>query len=146
MRILHDPTVRSRLESRLAALRPDAPRKWGSMTADQMLWHVNQFLVFALGDGSFERHESPMPLPIFRFVVLHLPWPKSAPTHQAAVANAEHDFETERARCLALIDRFVSRPIDGPWPVDPVFGSVTGRFTSRLQAKHLDHHLRQFEA
>jgi len=144
MPMLHDPDTRRRVESRLAALRPDAQRQWGSMTPDQMLWHVNQFLTFALGDGVFEPHKPPMPLPIFRFVLLYLPWPKSAPTHKTALATVRHNFEAERARCLKLISQFVSRPIDGPWPVDPVFGPVTGKFASRLQAKHLDHHFRQF--
>ena len=73
-------------------------------------------------------------------------WPKGAPTHPSALATAEHEFEAERARCLVLIDRFVSRPVDGPWPVDPAFGPVTGKFTSQVLAKHLDHHLRQFSA
>jgi hypothetical protein len=144
MQMLHDPAVRSGLESRLKALRPEAPRQWGRMTSAQMLWHMNQFLTFALEGGSFERQKSAIPLPIFRFVLLYLPWPKGAPTHQSALAKAEHDFEAERARCLALINQFVSRPIDGSWPVDPVFGPVTGKFASRIQAKHLDHHFRQF--
>lgn len=142
--MLHDADIRSALESRLALLRPDSPRKWGHMTSGQMLWHLNRFLMFALGDGSFERQKNPIPLPILRFALLYLPWPKGAPTHPAAVANADHDFEGERARCLELIERFVSQPLDGPWAVDPAFGLITGRFASRLQAKHLNHHFRQF--
>jgi len=148
LRMLHDPAIRSSIESRLKALSPDTPRKWGTMTADQMLWHLNQFLSFALGEGSYERQKSsiPIPKPIFRFLLLNMPWPKSAPTHPNAVAKGKHDFAAERKRCLALIDRFVSRPLDGTWPVDPAFGEVTGQFTSRLQAKHFDHHLRQFNS
>ena len=146
MPMLHDPAVRRRLESRLATLRPDAEHKWGKMTADQMLWHVNKFLDYALEGGKFEGKRPPIPAPLFRFVVLNLPWPKGAPTHPTAVATTNHDFSAERARCLALIDRFVSRPLDADWPTDPVFGQITGTFTSRLQAKHLDHHLRQFGA
>ena len=146
MALLHDPSVRQRVESRLGALRPDAQRQWGSMSPAQMLWHVNQFLEFAMGEGKAEPQKSPMPLPLLRFAVAYLPWPKGAPTHKDAVAKEEHDFEAERARCLALIDRFTSKPIDAPWPVDPAFGAVTGKFSSRLQARHLDHHLRQFGA
>lgn len=146
MRMLHDPAVRSSIQARLRALRPDAPRKWGSMTPDQMLWHLNQFLSFALGEGTFERQKSPIPIPkpIMRFFLLNMPWPKSAPTHPKALASGSYDFDAERERCLALIDRFVSRPLDGPWPVDAAFGEVTGKFASRLQAKHFDHHFRQF--
>ncbi len=126
------------------ALRPDAPRKWGSMTPDQMLWHLNQFLLFALGEGTYERAKVPIPMPIMRFFLLNMPWPKSAPTHPSARANESHDFDAERERFLALVDRFVSRPLDAPWPEDAAWGNVTGRFSSKLQAKHIDYHFRQF--
>jgi hypothetical protein len=85
-----------------------------------------------------------MPLPLLRFVLLYMPWPKSAPTNRGAVATGEHDFEVERERCRVLIGRFAGRPLNGAWPVDPSFGAVSGKFASRLQAKHLDHHFRQF--
>lgn len=144
MRMLHDPAFRNSIETRLSALRADSSRKWGTMTVDQMLWHVNQFLAAALGEGSLPVQKSPMPLPLLRFMLLHLPWPKSAPTNLGAVAKGQHDFEGERRRCRALIDRFASRPVDGAWPVDPSFGAVSGKFASKLHAKHLDHHFRQF--
>jgi hypothetical protein len=79
-----------------------------------------------------------------KFVVLKLPWPKGAPTMPEFVARAEHDFEAERARCVALLKRFAAKPMDDPWPRNPVFGEVSGQYVSRLHAKHLDHHLRQF--
>ena len=146
MRMLHDPDVRASIEARLRSLRADSPRKWGTMTADQMLWHVNQFLGSSLGEGSLPAQKSPLPRPLLRFLLIYMPWPKSAPTNRGAVALGAHDFEAERARCRALVDKFASRPLEGAWPVDPTFGPVTGRFASRLQAKHLDHHLRQFNA
>ena len=146
MPMLHDPAFRRAIEARLDALRPDSPRRWGSMTSDQMLWHVNQFLEAALGEGTMQPQKSSMPLPLMRFMLLYMPWPKSARTAKDAVASGEHDFEVERSRCKTLIEKFASRPLDGAWPVDPSFGSVTGKFASRLQAKHLDHHFRQFNA
>ena len=144
MRMLHDPDFRRTIEARLHVLRPEAPRQWGSMPPDQMLWHVNQFLEFALGEGQHKRLKAPMPLPIFRLFLLHMPWPKSAPTHPEAVAAGGHDFPGERERCLALIDRFASRPLDEPWPNDALVGRASGAYRSRLMAKHLDYHLRQF--
>jgi hypothetical protein len=144
MRMLHDPTVRREMESRLALLRPDAARRWGTMTPDQMLWHLNQFLEFALGEGSYPRQK--LPMPVMRFFLLYMPWPKGAPTHPAARAQTTYDFEAERQRCIALIDRFVRRPLDGPWPEDAAWGTVSGTFASRVQAKHFHHHLTQFGA
>jgi hypothetical protein len=146
MPVLHDPAVRSRMETRLKALRADSPRQWGSMSAPQMLWHLNQYLGFALGDAVPEPGKFPIPKAIMRFFLLYAPWPKGAPTHKQAIARTEYDFETERARCLTLIDRFVSRPMDAKWPDDPIFGFTTGKSISQLQAKHLDHHFRQFGA
>jgi hypothetical protein len=116
------------------------------MSVDQMLWHVNQFLSAAIGEGSLPIQKSPIPAPIMRFFLIYMPWPKSAPTHRNAVAKGEHDLEAERAKCKELIAKFVSKPVDSDWPVDPSFGNVTGIFASKLQAKHLDHHFRQFNA
>lgn len=146
MRMLHDPAVRREIETRLATLRADSPRKWGSMTADQMVWHLSQFLEFALGEGSHPRGKMPLPLPIMRFMVLYMPWPKNAPTHPSALPQGAHDFEAERNRCLALLDRFVSQPLDGPWPEDAAWGNAGGRFASKLLARHFDYHLSQFGA
>lgn len=146
MPMLHDPTVRRSIEARLDAIGADSPRKWGSMSVDQMLWHVNQFLSASIGEGTLETQKTPIPAPIMKFFLLYMPWPKSAPTNKSAVAKGTYDLEAERARCKALIAKFVSRPVDGEWPVDPSFGPVSGAFASKLQAKHLDHHFRQFNA
>jgi hypothetical protein len=146
MRMLHDPAVRTSIEARLDAIREDSPRKWGKMTADQMLWHVNEFLAASLGEGKLATQKGPMPPALMKFFLLYMPWPKSAPTNKSAVADCAHDLEGERARCKELIAKFVSKPVDGQWPVDPSFGPVSGTFASRLHAKHLDHHLRQFSA
>jgi len=146
MSMLHDPAVRKKVETRLESIRPDAPRQWGIMSVAQMLWHVNQFMAAALGEGTLKTQRSQIPAPLMRFFLIYMPWPKSAPTNKSAVALGDHDFETERTRCRELIAKFVSRPVDGEWPVDPSFGKVSGKFASRLQAKHLDHHFRQFNA
>jgi hypothetical protein len=146
MPTLHDPAFRASLVARLNALDPSSPRKWGAMSADQMLWHVNQFLAAALGEGTLPAHKPPLPAPLMRLMVLYMPWPKSAPTNPGAVAGETHDFEAEKARCRTLIERFAAKPMEGAWPADPSFGQSTGTFASKLQAKHLDHHFRQFGA
>jgi hypothetical protein len=147
MPMLHDPTVRSSLESRLNAIRADSPRKWGSMSVDQMLWHVNQFLAASVGEqNSLTVQKSPIPAALMKFFLIYMPWPRSAPTNKGAVASSQHDLEAERAKCRELIAKFVSRPIDQAWPADPSFGPVSGTFASKLQAKHLDHHFKQFNA
>ena len=150
MPMLHDPAVRSSIEARLELIRLDSPRRWGRMSVGQMLWHVNEFLAASLGEKttlSPMKSRVPAPLvPVVQFLVLHMPWPKSAPTNKGALATREHDLEAERLRCKALIGKFVSRPVDGEWPVDPSWGPVNGRWASKMMTKHLDHHFRQFNA
>jgi hypothetical protein len=73
-----------------------------------------------------------------------MPWPKGAPTLPVFVAKGNYDFETERTRCLRLIDDFAAKRLDGEWPVHPILGRLSPQDVSRLQAKHLDHHLKQF--
>ena len=146
MPALHDPSVRESIRARLQSLRSDAPRQWGKMTVDQMLRHVNIALSGALGLTPYKPMKMPLPGPLFRFFAYNFPMPKGAPTHPDYVVGERFDFGAEKAQCLALIEEFAKKPIDAAWPESPVFGRVTGKFSSHVQAKHLDHHLRQFGA
>ena len=145
---LHDPAVREAIRARVAAVRPDAARRWGKMTVDQMLWHCSQGMGQALGTvPSVPFKAVPLPRGLLMFAVFNLPWPKGAPTAPELVAASHYDFEAERARCLAAIDQIAAKSIDSTdWGISPPFGALTGAQWSRLIAKHLDHHLRQFSA
>lgn len=132
--------------ARVRALQPSARGRWGTMSVDQMLWHVNQSLAHSVGEGEIDDVTPPLPRRLIKFLALNLPWTKSAPTNARFVAKGAYDFETERAECLRLIDAIADRAMDGVWLDHPVFGPMTGGEISRLQAKHLDHHLRQFGA
>jgi hypothetical protein len=144
MVMLHDAPARRAIEARLAALRPDTTPRWGRMSADQMLWHCNRGLDVALGQFQLPPEKPPLPKVVMKFMVLRLPWPKNAPTSPHFVAKERYDFEAERRRCLQLIDQLAQRPLEGTWQDHPFFGPMSGREISRLQAKHLDHHLAQF--
>jgi len=144
MPTLHDEGYRLQIIKRIRSLRRDSPRRWGRMSADQMLWHVNQALGTALGRVQPSPDRMPIPTAVMRFAVLKLPWTKHAPTNKAFITGDRHDFEAERARCRALIHDIVARSVDVAPPRHPVFGQMTGRQQSQLHAKHLDHHLKQF--
>lgn len=145
---LHDAAVRESLKTRLKSLKPDSQRKWGKMSADQMLWHLRSALELAVGRTSVTPSKAPVPLPqaVLRFAVIKLPWVKGAPTVPQIVAKGEHDFEAERTRCLQLIDELAQKDLNGAWPVHPILGTMSGTQYTQLQAKHLDHHLKQFGA
>lgn len=146
MPTVHDATTRAALRARLHSLRADTRPRWGRMSVDQMLWHVNQGLVAALGRAPSPTLKTSLPKPVLRFLVLSMPWPKGAPTAPQWVANGQYDFESERSRCLSMLDELGAIPLDGEWPVHPAFGVMEGRHWSALEAKHLHHHLTQFGA
>jgi hypothetical protein len=81
---------------------------------------------------------------VLRLMVLKLPWMKGAPTNPKFLATSTHDFNQELARCRRLLAELVARPLTNLDTDHPVLGRLTGRAQSQLQAKHLDHHLRQF--
>jgi uncharacterized protein DUF1569 len=144
MPTLHDAAYRLQIINRIRSLRRDSPRRWGRMSADQMLWHVNGGLAMALGQMNIPPQKTPLPRPIMRLVALSLPWPKGLPTMPIFVASGSYDFESERARCFQLIEQMMAKPLNEDWPTHPLLGKLSGREASKLQAKHLDHHLKQF--
>jgi hypothetical protein len=141
---LHDPAVRDSIRSRIEALSPTTTRRWGRMSPGQMLWHCNQVLKTSLRDIEVPLRRPPFPVPVLKLVLFYMPWPHGAPTAPEYKADVSRDFEAERSECLGLLDRFVAREVDdGAWG-RAVFGQITGREWSCLQARHLDHHLTQF--
>lgn len=143
---LHDAAHRAHLVERLKALKPEAQRQWGTMTPDQMLWHVSVPIALSLGEGTAVPDKIPIPRALLKFIVLNLPWGKNAPTNPGFVAKQNYDFNAEQARVLILIEKVASKSLDAPWPDHPAFGPMTGRQVSKLHAKHLHHHLTQFGA
>jgi hypothetical protein len=144
MPVIHDPAVRTAIEARVRQLTPDTRGRWGKMSVDQMLWHVNTAMAVSIGVEQVQQDRAPIPRSWIKFLALRMPWTRNAPTNPGFVAKTEHDFETERARCLKLIGQIVERPIGGVWDDHPMFGKMTGRDVSELTAKHLNHHLHQF--
>ena len=117
------------------------------MSVAQMLWHVNEAMEGALGRIAMDAMKLPIPLPraVLKFLVLNAPWGKGAPTLKRWVPEHDrYDFATEHARCLRLVDELTAKPIADTWPDSPTLGRMTGNEVSRLQAKHLNHHLTQF--
>ena len=144
MPLLHEPAVTSSLLARLDTLRADSTPRWGKMSVDQMLWHVNQGLDATVGRIEPDKMRVPLPAAALKFMVLNLPWMKGATTNPRFVATTRHDFALELERCRQLIKEVAAHPLEGLARMHPVLGHMSGRDHSRLQAKHLDHHLRQF--
>jgi hypothetical protein len=145
-KLLHDPEVYASIRKRVESLRADSPRQWGRMSIDQVLWHVNVSMREAIGDYTPQIKSPPVPKAILRWAIINIPWGRGAPTRPDMHAVSTHDFSAQKAECLSLIDRIVTRPLTDTWPNSASMGRMAGKHWSQLTAKHLDHHLRQFGA
>ena len=139
------------VKQRLARLKPDSERQWGSMELATMLAHCTAGIKMAVG----EVPSSPRLLigrllgPIAKrsLLVKGEPMRRNSTTDKNVLVTGKFDFETERQRLLKTIDRFAT---DGPaiCTRDPhfFFGRLTAVEWAALVYRHLDHHLRQFGA
>lgn len=144
---LFDATDRERLLSRIATLRPDSSREWGTMTPAQMLCHCARALETATGDRPMtQKFLGKILTPLIRSSVFgEKPFSKNSPTDPTFVVRDECDFAAERGKLTALIERFVQRgPASAGEATHAFFGRMSGDEWGTLMHKHIDHHLRQF--
>ena len=103
---MFDPTIRIRFQQRIATLTPDARRRWGRMTADQMVCHLADQLRVALGEIPTQPIPGLTRYPLVKqFVIDVMPWPKGrvqAPPE--AFTTAPGDWQRDVAT-LSVGDR-----------------------------------------
>lgn len=149
METLFDPAARDRILARIERLRPDAKREWGTMDSAQTLAHCALAMEAATGDAKLSRPFFAKLLgPLFKsWIVGPKPFSKGSPTHPELVTKSPKDFEREKARLVASIRKFCDQGPASAARFEHAFvGKLTGDEWGRVQAKHLDHHLRQFGA
>jgi hypothetical protein len=133
--------------ARIEALRPDAVRQWGKMTAAQMLAHCAIAVEAANGERPMKQIFLGKLLgPFVRKTMLGpKPYSRGAPTGRLLVVADARDFATEQSRLLAALRRLRAIGPDAAAQHPHGFlGRMTGEDWGRAQWKHLDHHLRQF--
>jgi hypothetical protein len=150
MKHLHDPAVAAEMRGRLAHVQPGSPPLWGKMSAPQALDHMSRALEMALGDQKPPRMLAGR---LFGGFVKRLvlrdesPLKRNTPTAPTLLVRDQPDFDRERQRLDALIQRFCDEKEAGcTTHPHTFFGEMTPRDWAVLQYKHLDHHLRQFNA
>lgn len=149
MQNLNDPANRQAILGRLSALTPSHPRQWGKMNAAQMLAHCALIMEIACGDRPKKQiFIGRLLAPFVRSTALgDRPFGRNGPTGREFKILDERDFAAERTRLADLVDRFCTRgPAGAEGLVHPFFGRLTAEEWGRLMYKHLDHHLRQFNA
>jgi uncharacterized protein with PQ loop repeat len=149
-RTLADADCKTALLARVKALRSDGMRRWGRMTAHQMVCHLIDCNRMALGEVVVTPPAARLPRAIVKWVSLYtpLPWPKGLPTNpeldQDIGGMRPGDFARDVAALEATVERLTSRAGRGGWPRHPDFGAMSEGDWLRWAYLHMDHHLRQF--
>lgn len=143
---------RRELMERLRNVKSDSARRWGRMTAPQMICHLTDVFKM-LADRKPASPATGVPQrTVIKWIALYtpLPWPKGIRTRPeldqefggtkpSDFACDVGEFEAVAARVIAQIGTFDGR-------VHPIFGPLTEVEWLRWAYLHVDHHLRQFGA
>ncbi len=148
MKNLFDTSEVKHVKSRLAELRPDSERLWGTMSPAQAVEHCSRGIEMALGDRRPPRMMVGRILgPVIKRFALGNddPMRRNSPTVPSLVIGEERELNTERERLYDLLDRFSGEGAAGctTYP-HSFFGRLAPDEWAELMYKHLDHHLRQF--
>jgi hypothetical protein len=154
MKSVADRTALRQLVERLNALEPDTPRKWGTLSAGEMLCHLGDATSSVLKRGASESAgpspTAPQRHPILKWIALRspLPWPHGLTTPAAVDPHVggtkAGDFAADRERAIAGLRAVAAAPASSLAASHGAFGSMTIHDWHRWAYRHTDHHLRQF--
>jgi hypothetical protein len=151
MKTMANPEMVQALLTRLGKVRLDTSRRWGRMTSHQMLCHLTDSFLVALGERSASPATGLLQRSVMKWGALYVPiqWPKGTPTRpeieQGAGGTPPVEFGYDGQKLSVAIDRFAaSAVLHGRF--HPFFGSLTAAQWNRWGYLHTDHHLRQFGA
>jgi len=151
LKTLASSADKAEIVRRLGALRPDSTRRWGRMTAHQMVCHLSDGYRMLTDRRVIDLTPFPLPRGIIKVLALYVPvnWRANLPTtpalDQAAAGTRPTDFALDVAALVRLLDDITTDPrrhADGP--LHPLFGRMSPSAWMRWAYLHADHHLRQF--
>ena len=148
MKTLQNVRDRNEVLDRLAKVRPDAQRRWGRMTAHQMVCHLSDSLRSALGEKYVSPSNSRFERMILKPLALWVPvpWPQGVKTRpemdQQQGGTSPVDFASDLDELRTLFQRFCAQ--EGEFGPHAMFGQMSRAERMRHGYLHFDHHLRQF--
>jgi hypothetical protein len=146
-----DGTTRNELIGRIQSLRKDSPRQWGKMNVYQMTTHCVVWNRWVLGvDNEIPYRQTFLGRLIGKFVLGNntkndKPLSKGVPAGSDFIVKRHSgNLEGQKAALVELIERYEN--YYNPAFIHDFFGEMTTEEIGVFAYKHMDHHLRQFEA
>lgn len=150
MKSLFDTSAYSEILSRIENLTEIATPSWGKMSVGQMCTHCQMPLEIALGKrtlgGKKPGFMKRLVFKLYKPLMYNdKPWSQNLPTARDFVITEDKDVEVEKAKLVKIISEFHAQKEAQEWPAHPMFGAFTHEQWGKMQYKHLDHHLKQFD-
>ena len=143
-----EPETLERLISRLRALRPETERRWGTLSAGEMLCHLGDAHDVVLkrdADASGIRKR-----PFLKWLAIYGPvlwsrgWQTDASVDPKRDGTRPGEFEADRERVVDGM-RKIATAADGELnPAHGLLGPLTTSEWQRSVYRHVNHHLKQF--
>jgi hypothetical protein len=152
MKTLARVECRAEILQRLKDVTPSSTRRWGRMSAHQMICHLADAFLMMTGEKHVSEAGSFTNRTIVKWIALYtpLPWPAGHLTRpeidQECQGTCPTDFASDLAAVEAFIQSLSARGSSFDGRRHPVFGRLSQAAWLRWAYLHADHHLRQFGA
>lgn len=149
MKTMARASDKEEIARRLKTIRADSPRKWGRMSAHQMICHLSDSFLAVTGQRHASSASGLLQRTVIKWIALYAPlkWPRGVPTRpevdQEIGGTRPSDFAADVTRLEMLIELVTTRK-NCFGPEHPIFGPMSDADWMRWAYLHMDHHLRQF--
>src|SRR5258708_38619004 len=150
MQPLLNPADKEEILHRLHPIHPSRQRRWGSMSAHNMICHLGDGFRLYMGERPAKTAPVPAPRLLLKWVALWapVPWPhgfKTAPElDQQGGGTPPVEFAADMKQLRELIERFARRPPDFVPKPHPPFALLSEREWKPLAYLPPDHPLPHF--
>lgn len=150
MKSLANSSDKLEILTRIGQVTHNSQRRWGKMTVNQMLCHLNDSFKAVMGNKEVSSVTNIFNRTVVKWFALYapIPWPKGVPTRpeidQQVGGTKPQEFDKDRAELKAFIEQITHPQRDFKWQAHPIFGEMTEQDWLRWAYLHVDHHLKQF--
>ena len=150
MKTIARPADKAEIVRRLKTVRPDCTRRWGRMSAHQMVCHLSDAFRLVTHQKAASPATGIVQVTLIKWIALYVPfrWPEGVATRpemdQEFEGTKPRDFAADLAELESLVERIATVGKDYDWPAHPIFGRMSESAWMRWAYLHVDHHLRQF--
>ena len=134
---------------RLRTIRADSGRRWGRMSAHQMICHLSDSFLAVTGQRHISPASGPLQRTVTKWIALYAPlkWPRGIPTRpevdQEVGGTKPSHFAADVTQLEMLVELITTRK-ECFGPTHPIFGNMSNTDWMRWAYLHMDHPLRQF--